>query len=144
MSYPRGPALVLWALVLAGCVPAHGLVGALSALPDPDQAAEIVVIREWRFLMGGGDLAVVLDGALLYGISTDEHVIIKVPPGEHVVGVSAHGPGKDEASVAVRAEPRQRYYFRIETGSLYYPGPFLYPTAAETAEALIVKTRQVK
>jgi hypothetical protein len=135
--------MILCALLLAGCI-THGLVGTLPSLPDPDQAAEIVVIREWRFIMGGGDLAVVLDGVLLYGISTDEHVVIKVPPGNHIVGISARGPGQDEAAAAVRAEPRQRYYFRVETGNLYYPGPFLFPIAAEPAQALIEKTRQVK
>jgi hypothetical protein len=123
MTRPGPPLpMILFALLLAGCI-THGLVGTLLSLPEPDRAAEIVVIREWRFIMGGGDLGVVLDGVLLYGISTDEHVVIKVPPGDHIVGVTARGPGQDEATVTVRAEPRQRYYFRVETGNIHYPVP---------------------
>ena len=51
MNYTRGLALpmVLCTLVLAGCT-AHGRVGTLPSLPNPEQAAEIVVIREWRFI----------------------------------------------------------------------------------------------
>ena len=47
MNYTRGLALpmVLCTLVLAGCT-AHGRVGTLPSLPNPEQAAEIVVIRK--------------------------------------------------------------------------------------------------
>lgn len=38
-----------YGLVLAGCT-MHGRVGALPALSDPEQAAEIVVIREWWYI----------------------------------------------------------------------------------------------
>ena len=38
-----------YGLVLAGCT-THGRVGALPALSDPEQAAEIVVIREWWYI----------------------------------------------------------------------------------------------
>ncbi len=145
MNYTRGLALpmVLCTLVLAGCT-AHGRVGTLPSLPNPEQAAEIVVIREWRFIGGAANLTVTLDGAPMYGISTDEHVIIPVPPGDHVVGVVPRGLGVNEATVSVRTEARQRYYFRVETGSIYYPGPLLFPAATSVGEALLAKTRQVR
>ena len=84
------------------------------------------MIREFRFIMGGGNLSVTLDGVPVYGISTDEHVILRVTPGHHVVGVFAKGPGHNEATVSVQAGERQRYYFRVETGSAFssrHPAP---------------------
>ena len=139
---PRRVLLVV--LLLVGCTTPHGRVGTLPALSDPEQAAEIVVIREWRVLGGAANLTVTLDAAPLYGISTDEHVIIAAPPGDYVVGVAPRGLGANEATVSVRAEGRRRYYFRVETGSMYYPGPLLLPAAASVGEALLEKTSQVK
>jgi hypothetical protein len=41
-------------MALAGCG-THGLIGVLPVVPDGAPAAEIVVIREWRFIGGGAD-----------------------------------------------------------------------------------------
>jgi hypothetical protein len=37
-----------------------GRVGVFPAVPNPKQAAEIVVIREWRFIGGGANFTIVL------------------------------------------------------------------------------------
>jgi hypothetical protein len=82
--------LVLWllcALTLAGCA-GHGRVGALPTIPDAKQAAEIIVIRDHRFLGAALTVTIVLDGVPLYGIDAGEHVILRVPAGEHVVAMS--------------------------------------------------------
>jgi hypothetical protein len=128
------------ALLLAGCT-THGRVGALPPLADPGAAAEIVVIREWRFIGGAVNFFVALNGVTMYGISTNEHVVIMVPPGDHIVGVSVRVGY--EATAAVRAEARQRYYFRVETGNVFYPGPLLQPIAAEVGQALMTKTTRI-
>ena len=132
--------LALCALMLAGCGPPHGLIGTLPSLPDPDQAAEIIVFRESQFFGGRGSRrGVWLDGVLLYGISMDEHVVIKVAPGNHIIGVSEGS--KEDAFVAVLAEPRQRYYFRVGVPD---SGVEIFPMAAGPAQAIIEKSRQVK
>jgi hypothetical protein len=74
-------------LTLAGCA-SHGRVGALPPIPDPKQAAEIIVIRDHRFFGAALTVTVVLDGVPLYGIDAGEHVILRVPVGEHVVATS--------------------------------------------------------
>jgi hypothetical protein len=144
MNYPLRTALwLLYALVLAG-VPVTAMLALFQPLPGPERAAEIIVIREWRFIGGGANLTVTLHGIPMYGISTDEHVIIRVSPGDHVVGVMPRGLGMNEATLSVRAEARQRYYFRVETGSMFSPSPLLLPAATSVGEALIAKTREVK
>jgi hypothetical protein len=60
------------AVLLAGCV-THGRLDGTLPRADPQTAAEIAVIREWRFIGGGANLIVLLNGAPLYGISVDEH-----------------------------------------------------------------------
>jgi len=144
MNYTHGLALrlALCTLVLAGCT-AHGLVGTLPSLPDPDQAAEIVVIREWRYIGGGANFTVVLDGVPLYGLAVDEHVVLRVPSGDHIVTISRRGPFLNDAAVAVRTEPKRRYYYRLET-STWSSDISLLPVPASVAEDLITKTRRVE
>src|SRR5262249_53340783 len=132
--------LALCALMLAGCGPPHGLIGPLPSLTDPDQAAEIIVFRESQFFGGrGARRGVWLDGVLLYGISMDEHVVIKVAPGNHIIGLRK---GRKEAAFApVRGAPRQRYYFR---GGAPAPGVKIFPRAGGPAQAIIEKSRKEK
>ena len=142
-AYSRTLAVwLLCSLALAGCVTHGRLEGALPPA-DPQTAAEITVIREWRFIGGGANMIVLLDGTPLYGISVDEYVVMKVPPGEHVLTVTWRGPGSNEAAVNIRTTPRERYYYYVETGSVYYPGPFLIPIDATRAQMLMQKTKQV-
>ena len=72
------------------------------------------MIREWRFIGGGANVAVVLDGAPIYGVAVEEHVVLRVAPGDHVVTISRRGPFLNDAAAAVRAEPRRRYYYRLD------------------------------
>jgi hypothetical protein len=64
----RVTASLLCALLVAGCT-THGLVGALPTLADPGAAAEIVVIREWRWIGNNFNFTVVLDGVPIYEIA---------------------------------------------------------------------------
>ena len=105
--------VALGLLLLIGCT-TQGVVGSLPPLPDPEQAAEVIVIREWRFIGGGANVTVVLDGAPIYGIAAGEHVVLRVAPGDHVVTISRRGPFLNDAAAAVRAEPRRRYYYRLD------------------------------
>src|SRR5262245_53086702 len=91
MNYTRRWMLPLafYALMLAVCGTPHGVLGTLGTLsppPDPDQAAEIIVIRPYRYVGSGQGRGIWLDGVLLYGISRDEYVVIQVAPGHHIVG----------------------------------------------------------
>jgi len=127
----------LLTLLLAGCT-AHGRIGALPEIVQPADAAEIVVIREWRFMAAARTLSVTVDGAAVYGMETNEHVIIRVAPGYHVVGIGA--PGLNEGTAGVQAVPQQRYYFRAESG---FFGPLLQPIGAEAGQALMAKTSPI-
>lgn len=142
MSHARLLRWLLCAALLAGCAQ-HGRIGALPTVPNADEAAEIIVIREWRFIGGGANFYVTLNGLPVYAIATDEHVVIQVPPGDQVVGIAIRGLMPHEMTASVRTEPRGRYYFRVETGNVFSPGPFLLPTPPKAGDALVSKTRRI-
>jgi Protein of unknown function (DUF2846) len=134
--------LVLWllcALTLAGCA-GHGRVGALPTIPDAKQAAEIIVIRDHRFLGAALTVTIVLDGVPLYGIDAGEHVILRVPAGEHVVATS-HSLAIDR-SIMIDAQAGRRYYLRLQPamGSGMVPTP----VAAAQGQELLAKTTRVE
>jgi hypothetical protein len=133
---------LMFMLAVFGCT-THGRVGELPVLADSDQAAQIVVIREFRFIGGGANFTVVLDGVPAYGIAVDEHVVLRVAPGDHVVAVTRRGPFLNDDAVTVRAEPRRRYYYRLETSN-WSNDISLIPVPAAAGEALVSKTRHVK
>ena len=101
------------------------------------------MILEWRFIGGGANVTIVLDGAPVYGIAVDEHVVLRVAPGEHVVTVARRRLFLNDAATAVRAEARRRYYYRIET-SVGSADVTLLPVAPSAGEALVAKPRRVK
>lgn len=76
--------IALAALFFASC--AHGLVGQLPTVPDPTNAAELIVARDERFIGGGASLFISIDGTRIYAIRIGEHVRILVPAGERIVG----------------------------------------------------------
>jgi hypothetical protein len=138
-SSPRTALWFLCALTLAGCA-AHGRVGTLPTLPDPKLAAEIIVIRDHRFLGAAGTITVVLDGVPVYGIDAGEHVILRVPAGEHVVAAS-HSLAIDR-SIMIDAQAGRRYYVRLQPSM----GSGMVPTlvAASQGENLLTKTTRVE
>jgi hypothetical protein len=126
------------ALLLAGCT-TRGRIGALPTIPNPTDAAEIVVIREWRFAGAAHTVSIILDGAPVYGINSNEHVIIPVPAGNRLISAAA---GWSESTSLVQAAAQQRYYFRIVTGLSGY-GFRLELISAEVGQALMAKTTRI-
>jgi len=126
-------------IALAGCV-THGRMGALPAMPSSGEAAEIVEVRDHRILGAALTISVVLDGVPVYGIDAGEHVILRVPPGEHVIATS-HSLAIDR-SIMIDAQPGRRYYLRLQPsmGSGMVPTP----VAASDGEALMAKTTRVE
>jgi hypothetical protein len=135
------PITALAMLLLVGCT-THGRIGVLPTVPQAIDAAEIVVIREWRFIGSGSNLALTLDGSTIYGLSTNEHVILRVPPGEHMIGVALM-TALNEDTAYIDAVARRRYYFRVET-ALFGDGPLLQRVNAQIGEALMAKTSLVQ
>ena len=134
--------ILLALLALAGCT-AHGRIGALPVVPQPDQAAEIVVIREWRYMGSANNIPVTLNGVPVYGLATREHAIIRVPPGQHIIGIAPKGLWLNESTVNVQADAGQRYYFYIETTVV--GGTFLLqPTSEAAGQGLMTKTTRIE
>ena len=50
------------------------------------------------------NFTVVLDGVPLYGLAVDEHVVLRVPPGDHVVTISRRGPLLNDAGGVQRVD----------------------------------------
>ena len=129
---------VFCALTVEGCS-THGRVGALPTISDPKQAAEIVVMRDQRFLSAAGTITVVLDGVPVYGIDAGEHVILRVPAGEHVVA-AIEGLAFTR-SIMLDAQPGRRYYLRLQP--IVASGTVPIPIAAPQGEELLTKTARV-
>src|SRR5437660_283346 len=110
------------------------LIAALGFAQLPLQAPELQHLHRWLATRCGRG------GAPLYGLAVDEHVLLQVPAGDHIVTVSRRGPFLNDAAVAVRAEARRRYYYRIET-SVGSADVTLLPVAPSAGEALVAKTR---
>ena len=126
-------------LLLSGCT-THGRIGALPVLPSAGAAAEIVVIREWRFTGSAHTVSISLDGVSIYGIDGNEHVIMAGAPRPYLVGAAM---GWSESTSLVEALAQQRYYFRVATAPLQN-GARLQPVDAEVGQALMAKTRAVR
>ena len=137
----RSLAAIVLALIVAGCV-STGALGPLPAVSDPSNAAEIVVGRERRFLGSGPTVPVTLDGVRLFGLRVGQYVVIKVDPGDHIVGTQYMGItfGWEDVTVLVRAEANGRYYFRIDPamGQL-----LLNAISADAARALMSNATRV-
>jgi hypothetical protein len=136
--------LLLCALTLTGCVSTGRLSGVLPAV-EPATAAEVVVVREWRYLGGGSNLMVTLNHEPVFGLGTDQHVVFQVPPGEHVIGIMAKGPFTNEETTRLTAEPGKRYYYRIETtGGVFAASWLIQPIAPHLGQQLMSKTMRVQ
>ena len=137
----RATVLTVVLLLLAGCV-SSGLIGPLPTVMDADNAAEIVVGREDRFAGSALTLPVTLDGVRVYGLRVGEHAVMKVNPGDHVVGTQYQGItfAWEDVTVLVRAEPRRSYYFRIDPA---FGQVLMNAITPEAGRVLMSKTRQV-
>lgn len=80
------PARFLVPLLLTAC--AHGQIGPLPLVPDPDQSAVVYIIRS-RILLCGGERAFVrLDGESPFvSLRGAEHAGFRVPAGRHTISV---------------------------------------------------------
>ncbi len=134
----RAPSLVC-ALLLVGCA-AHGRVGALPPLADSAAAAEIVVIREARFVGAALSFYVSLDGTPVFSLGNDQHVIIPVAPGQHLLGIAAGGWNGGTSLVQTVAQ--QRLYYRIHSAPTT-TGLRLEAVSAEVGQALMAKTTRL-
>lgn len=130
---------LLCGLLLAGCT-THGRVGALPPLADPGSAAEIIVIREARFVGSALTFYVSLNGTPVYGLGNDQHVIIPLTPGTHLIGIAAGG--WSGGTSLVQAVAQQRHYFRVDSAPLT-TGLSLQPISAEVGHALMAKTTRI-
>ena len=64
--------------------------GQLSSIPlptDPDNAAELTIIRKSEFFGGGASNSVALDHNAFVAMRTGDYVTIKLSPGRHVISV---------------------------------------------------------
>lgn len=132
----------LWfscALIVEGCA-THGRIGALPTIADPKRTAEIVVIRDQRFLSAAGTITVGLDGVPVYGIDAGEHVILPVPAGEHVV--AATESLAIDQSMMLDAQPGRRHYVRLQP--MVGSGTVPILVAAPQGEELLTRTAHVE
>lgn len=132
-------ALLLSVVVfVSGCI-AEGLIGNLPAIDDPNNAAEVHVIREKESWGGNRDsraFGVYLDQNYLFGIRHGKYTKFLVPSGEYAIGVKV--PRTPASRSRVKFEPQKKYYFKMRYASL--SSPTLQPMEEKEALELLKKT----
>jgi len=130
--------LLLIALVLAGCAPGY-VIGPLPVVSEPERAATVVFVRVLQFAAAGATLTITIDGVETYELGTGEHIVVRVPAGEHLVGVKGGWDlivARIHPTHVLQAESGRTYYFRIDP----VPAGINRTTEAEGRE-LVAKTK---
>ena len=90
--------------------------GVIPQLAQPDRAAEIYFIREWRFSASGLEYKLIFDGVEFFRVRAGEYTMIKANPGKHWVGIFPVPPGY--SSVYLPSQHSREYDF--QPGTKYY------------------------
>jgi hypothetical protein len=111
-----GPVFLI--LIIAGCGWfAHGLIGELPQIDNPDEAAEIVIVRTKSFDGKAISFNIVWDGENLVAIRNGEYTKFKVGEGKHVIGVRQPGQHLGEEAkpeiVNIYCDPGEQYFFIV-------------------------------
>jgi hypothetical protein len=116
----NGTLALFLGLLLGGC--AQGAVGTLPAVPDPERAATVVVVRPYHLVGSAVTYSITIDGAEVCELGTDEHVVIRVPAGERFVGLKTWDPAiplsRIHPTQTIQAEAHRTYYFRVGHGRI--------------------------
>jgi len=72
-------------LIISGC--AHGLVGRLPTIDDPDNASEIVFIRECELIRGEGLILISIDEKELFKIGPCQYTAFITQSGQHTISM---------------------------------------------------------
>ena len=109
-------------LILAGCASGY-LIAKPPAVPDPAQAATVVIARPTHFVGAAVTTTIRIDDVELYELGTGEHVSIAVTPGEHFVSLKTWDPAmpfpvRIYPTETIQAEPGRTYYFRVTPGRI--------------------------
>lgn len=94
---------------LAGC--SHGLIGTLPQIDDPDNAAEITVVRISSLSGKMASFKIWLDGAELIAIRNGEYTKFQIGEGKHTIGVAA--PNYNPQVIRIYCDPKEQYFFIV-------------------------------
>lgn len=93
------------------------LIGSLPAIQNPEETAEIYVIRGSQFAGAARQAFIQVDGDPLFKITTGHYTIFKVSADEynreHSLGLSFSRKSKNVVIENVFCEPGKKYYFLI-------------------------------
>ncbi len=126
--------LIILLFLLIGC--AHGLIGELPVIANPDEAAEVYIIRGHNFFGSAASAYVLLDKEYILAIRIDEHTKFLAPPGEHMIGFKFRG--NPAMRIPVEFKPQRKYYYGIKIG---FGSVTLWPINEEEAIPWLQKTK---
>ena len=139
MRHMTSAFVMVLALALAGCA-THGALPALPPL-HADAAAEIVVIREARIFGAGLTFYITLDRTPVYARGNDQHAVIPMAAGQHLLGIAAGGWNGGVKLIQPTAQ--QRLYCRVNSAPVT-TGLSLEAVSADAGQALMAKTSLVR
>ena len=100
-------AFILLAVFLSAAC-SHGRTPNAPAAEGPPGSSQVAVIRNDNLFDWWIKVKVTYDGEVIANIRAGEHMVFRVPPGLHTIGVADRG-------VSVALEGNRRYYFLIST-----------------------------
>jgi len=102
------PSTILVLVMLAfGC--ATKVYRPLPALADPNEYAEVIIIRNKAFSGSALGIGIQIDGYKVASLSVGHHLRAKVNPGQRSVGTMS-------GSITLKLESKQTYYFLTGLG----------------------------
>ena len=87
---------------------AHRQMNLPEPAPSPENASQVYIIRDSRFLGFGIPLTVMFNDAIICSLQAGEYVTFVVEPGIHTLGIA-------NAIATVPFQDRRNYYFLITT-----------------------------
>jgi hypothetical protein len=123
--------------LFAGCA-SGGLIGAVPLVPDPTQAATVVVVRPYSILGSGRAPTITVDGLETYDLGPGEHVVMAVAPGDRILGIKIWEVVTWRTAVKIQAVAGHAYYFLMAWG------PQFVEITENEGRAIMAKTTPVQ
>jgi hypothetical protein len=109
---------IVSALLIAGC--AHGQLSSLPEIENPENAAEIFIVRNKNFIGSTNSYTVALDGKDIFAIRIGEYTKFKVTPDQHYLTLKCFGgwsPTWKKMTIIVPCQPHEKYYLILSPDS---------------------------
>ena len=112
----KGLLVLVFAILIAGCVTGSGPIDELPAIVDEKRSGEVTVIRIHSFFGSANSFIINLNGIDMFAIRSGQHTKFKLNEGEHYIGVKCFGgwsPTWKGDSLKFSVTPDSSSFFKV-------------------------------